>query len=391
MTRERTYLKTHPWITFQLDLSKIPYSVWIALGEAQSKCEHISGVPLRPETASKLHNVYLAKGVLATAAIEGNTLSEEEALGRIEGRLKLPPSQEYLGKEIDNIVASCNLIKNNILDGCSVHLTVDEIKNYNKLIFNDLPVGEDVVPGEIRRHSVGVGSYRAAPAEDCEYLLQMYVSWLNEKLLPFDGNMIAFNIIKAIAAHVYFAWIHPFADGNGRTARLIELKVLIASGVPVPAAQLLTNHYNLTRQEYYRHLDVSSKSGGDIIPFIKYAVQGYVDGLKEQLSKIREQQFTVAWENHIHDCFKDQDTPTDVRRRRLVLDLSRLNNDKPIPLSKINEISPRMAVSYARKTKRTVIRDINYLEEANLIEKTRAGIRAKTENILAFLPACRKE
>ncbi len=70
MTRERTYLKTHPWITFQLDLSKIPYSVWIALGEAQSKCEHISGVPLRPETASKLHNVYLAKGVLALALLE---------------------------------------------------------------------------------------------------------------------------------------------------------------------------------------------------------------------------------------------------------------------------------------------------------------------------------
>jgi len=391
MTKSRTYLKTHPWISFQLDLNRIPYSVWIELGEAQSKCEHISGVPLRPETAAKLYNIYLAKGVLATAAIEGNTLTEEEALGRVEGKLKLPPSQEYLGQELDNIISACNKIKDGLLDGCALHITTDEIREYNKLIFHKLSPREDVSPGELRQHSVGVGSYRAAPAEDCEYLLQKFVTWLNDELVPFDENVIAFNILKAIVAHVHFAWIHPFADGNGRTARLIELKILLSSGVPVPAAQLLTNHYNQTRQEYYRQLDISSKSGGDLIPFIKYAVQGYVDGLKKQLTEIRDQQFKVAWENYVHDSFKDMDTQTDVRRRHLVLDLSRQNNNKPVPIAKITEVSTRIATSYSRKTKRTIIRDINYLEEMNLITKNKAGIRAKTENIEAFLPACRKD
>jgi Fic family protein len=390
MTTERTYLKTHPWITFQLNLERIPHSVWIQLGEAQSKCEHISGVPIKPENAQKLYNIYLAKGVLATAAIEGNTLSEEQALERIEGKLNLPQSQEYLGKEIDNIVKACNMIKRNILNGSSTNITVDEIKEYNKLIFENLTLSEDVVPGEIRKHSVGVGSYRAAPAEDCNFLLDKLFDWLNNKLIPFDENIIAFNIIKAIVAHVYFAWIHPFADGNGRTARLIELKILMSSGVPVPAAQLLTNHYNLTRQEYYRQLDISSKSGGDLIPFIKYATQGYVDGLKEQLGKIREHQFTVAWDNYVHEHFKDHDTQTDIRRRHLVLDLSRQNNNAPFLISKISEISPRIAAHYIGKTRRTIMRDINYLEGANLIEKSKEMITAKTANIKAFLPACRK-
>jgi len=392
MTNERTYSKTHPWITFRLDLQKIPYDIWIRLGEAQSKCEHISGVPIQPETAQKLYNIYLAKGVLATTAIEGNTLSEEDALKRIEGTLKLPPSQEYLGREIDNIVNACNLMKQNILDGCSTDITIDEIKGYNKLILKNLELNEGVVPGEIRQHSVGVGSYRAAPAEDCEFLLDKYVNWLNKELIPFDDNIIAFNILKAISAHVYFAWIHPFADGNGRTARLIELKILMSSGVPIPAAQLLTNHYNLTRQEYYRHLDISSKSGGDLVPFIKYATQGYVDGLREQLIKIREQQFKVAWENHVHDFFKDHDTPTDVRRRHLVLDLSRQNNNAAIPILKINEISPRMNTHYLGKTKRTITRDINFLEKSNLVLRTAKGmVRARKEVIEAFLSPCRKD
>jgi len=318
MTTKMTYEKTHPWINFHLNLQRIPSSVWVALGEAQSKCEHISGVPLRPATARELHQIYLAKGVLATTAIEGNTLSEEEALKRVKGDLKLPPSKEYLGQELDNIIDACNEIADRLFNGCDVAITVDEIKEFNKAVLRKLPLGDDVTTGEVRAHSVGVGSYRAAPAQDCRYLMDRYVQWLNETLVPFDSNIIAFNIIKSIVAHVYFAWIHPFADGNGRTARLIEFKILLCSGVPLPSAQLLTNHYNQTRHQYYLELDRASKSGGDLIPFIQYAVQGYVDGLREQVTTIRHQQFDVAWRNYVHEFFKDQNTPADVRRRHLV-------------------------------------------------------------------------
>jgi len=97
----RTYLKTHPWLTFQVDLRLLEYLIWISLGEAQSKCEHISGVPLRPSVARQLHMIYLAKGVLATTAIEGNTLTESEVLQHLEGKLELPPSKSiYLKKLI---------------------------------------------------------------------------------------------------------------------------------------------------------------------------------------------------------------------------------------------------------------------------------------------------
>ena len=83
----RTYEKTHPWIKFSVNLSQVHPQLWINLGECKSKCEHITGVPLRPTTAKKLHQLYLAKGVLATTAIERNTLSEEEVLKHLEGKL----------------------------------------------------------------------------------------------------------------------------------------------------------------------------------------------------------------------------------------------------------------------------------------------------------------
>ena len=93
----RTYERTHPWIKFKADLSRFDYKLWIALGEAVSKCEHLANVPLQPNVAKELHFLYLAKGIRGTAAIEGNTLSEDEVKDRMEGKLVLPPSQEYLG------------------------------------------------------------------------------------------------------------------------------------------------------------------------------------------------------------------------------------------------------------------------------------------------------
>ena len=128
----RTSEKTHFWLTFQIDLRLIEYATWISLGEAQSKCVHISGVPLRPSVAQQLHMVYLAKGVLATTAIEGNTLTESEVIKHLEGKLKLPPSKEYLTKEIDNIIAACDKIATDILIHDRAEISVEKIKNYNK-------------------------------------------------------------------------------------------------------------------------------------------------------------------------------------------------------------------------------------------------------------------
>ena len=78
------------------------------LGECKSKFEHIAGTPLQPDIAENLHYLYLAKGILGTTAIEGNTLSEEEALRFLDGKLSLPPSREYLAQELKNIEAACN-------------------------------------------------------------------------------------------------------------------------------------------------------------------------------------------------------------------------------------------------------------------------------------------
>jgi len=384
----RTYEKTHPWITFTLDLRRASPAFWMLLGEARSKCDHIANVPLRPATAEQLHWLYFAKGVLATTAIEGNTLSEDEVLRHLEGKLRLPPSKEYLAREIDNIVTACNRIGTDVRSGHPPVLSVKTITEFNRLVLDKLHVGEGVIAGEVRTHSVGVARYRGAPAEDCEYLLERLCTWLSGPDFEPPPNMpdmaLVYAILKAIVAHLYLAWIHPFGDGNGRTARLVEFLLLVTSGVPGPAAHLPSNHYNQTRMEYYRQLDQASQSGGDVLPFLTYAVQGFVDGLRSQLERIRSQQWDVAWENYVHEKFQHHTSSSDVRRRHLLLDLS--DRGDPTPFGKLREVSPRVAEAYATKTKKTLSRDLSALINMDLLELTAAGYRPKKEMILAFLP-----
>jgi len=382
----RTYIRTHPWISFKLNLRQADYKFWLTLGEAQAKCEYLAALPLQPETAKNLHQIYLAKGVLATTAIEGNTLSEEEVLELVKGKLRLPASKTYLAQETQNIIDACNLISKNLLTKTGGKaLSVDRIKEFNRLVLKDLALDEDVIPGEIRKYSVGVGDYRGAPAQDCQYLLEQLCGFLQKEALQIPRKQeIAFGLIRAVLAHLYLAWIHPFGDGNGRTARLIEFQILLAAGVPTLAVHLLSNHYNLTRQEYYRQLSRASQSGGDVFPFIHYAVQGFSDGLDEQMKIIQNQILGVLWRDYVYTAFADKKGEAPKRQRELVLALSK--REIAIPISGIPHLSLRLAEAYARRSKKTVARDIKTVIEMGLVLQTPEGLRVPMERMLALLP-----
>ena len=128
MTNRWTYQETHPWLTFCFNMADSNAVTWMGLGEVQSKCEHLAGVPLDPEVAKRMHVLYLAKGVMGTTAIEGNTLNEQEVEKRIRGELKLPPSKEYLGLEIDNVVNAANEISDRVLLRGDLALSLDDIE-----------------------------------------------------------------------------------------------------------------------------------------------------------------------------------------------------------------------------------------------------------------------
>jgi predicted HTH transcriptional regulator len=120
------------------------------------------------------------------------------------------------------------------------------------------------------------------------------------------------------------------------------------------------------------------------MPFVLYAVQGFLDGLKSQLDLIWEQEWDITWRNYVHELLGREPGRTATRRRHLALDLSRKN--QAVPIAEIPQISPRMAKEYANKTQKTITRDLKELIKRGVAEKTAIGYRAKKEIIISFLP-----
>lgn len=357
------------------------------LGEARSKCEHLAGAPLKPAVAKQLYQVTLVKGALATTAIEGNTLTEDQARGILDGSYKAPPSRQYQEQEVRNLLEALQELHDRIVVGETFELTTELILSFNRQVLRRTKLRPGVIPGEIRTESVVVGHYRAAPAEDCRYLLDELARWLNGPTFVHEDPEIQFALIltKAIYAHLYLAWIHPFGDGNGRTARLVEFAILAGCGrVPVPAAHLLSNHYNLTRDSYYDELSLASKPGRNTLGFLSYAIEGFIDGIREAIAMVREQQIQVAWVNYVHERFASlPNTKASVRERLLILAMPM---DRAIPREDLEGLTPMIAKLYAAAGPRVLSRDLNKLEKLQLIRRVGHGYRARADVVEAFLP-----
>ena len=383
----RSYQESHPWITFKAtDINDLEPKTWMLLGEAHSNCEHLAGAPLRPDVARRLYDVFLVKGAQATTAIEGNTLTEEQVAGILDGTFKAPPSRAYQEREVRNVIDALQEIANQVRAGESPRITKDLICEFNRQLLDGTDHEPAVVPGRVRNHEVVVANYRGAPAEDCEHLLGRLAEWLESELFESEDPDIRFALVmaRAIYAHLYLAWLHPFGDGNGRTARLLEFLILARSGLaPLPAAHLLSNHYNLTRDQYYRQLAKASHANSTV-DFITYVAQGFVDGIRDQIEQVRELQLEVTWINYVHETMNMfPSTRTRDRQRELVLAMP---SDTHVPKNELTTLNSELAVQYATKGPRTLSRDLNRLSDAGLVHRCRMGWRANKFLIRAFLP-----
>ncbi|GAB3458683.1 Fic family protein [Actinophytocola sediminis] len=388
----RRYETSHPWLTFRYDPRFDPTHT--LLGEAFSKCQHLAGTPLQPGLAKHLASVYLVKGAVATTAIEGNTLTEEEVHELRDQRKQLPPSQRYLQQEIDNVIAALNRIDQSARRGDSLRLTPEWIKEQNRRILDSLEVAEHVAPGEYTDTPLAVGSvYRGAPPADIPYLMEKLCEWLNKWIEPIrdpntpDDQRFFQSFFAAVLGHLYLAWIHPFGDGNGRTARLLECALLAHSGVvPWVASNLLSDHYNRTRSRYYQRLDEASKTR-DVRKFVAYSAQGFVDMLREQILEVQSMQRSTAWINFVHERFHTESAGKTQQRRRLLA--LTLEPGRPTTRREIRRLSVDLAELYATKEEKTVTRDLNRLAQMGLIRRVNNGYLPNIEIMDAFLPAAR--
>jgi Fic family protein len=130
----------------------------------------------------------------------------------------------------------------------------DVVREVHRELYERLPADDrrtdesvDVVPGELRTREVKVGNHHPPPPQSLPSMLDRFAARYGA--LP-DGETL---LVGVACAHHRLAWIHPFIDGNGRTARLHSHVLLHAMGLTrglwSPMRGLARRH-----EDYYAYL-----------------------------------------------------------------------------------------------------------------------------------------
>ncbi len=346
---------------------------------SQSTCRNLGGcveiiklirdMPIAPKLQAKLRQVAFSRGAQATTAIEGNTLTDDEIRKILDGQ-ELPKSREYQAQEVKNALAAMEHVWSLVVkQGANDLVTPQLLCELNRIVGKDLGVLYDGVPGRFRRDRRHVGRYLAPPPEVVEELVSRLCDWLKSEFrFSSGGQRIDEAIVEAIVAHVYFEWIHPFADGNGRTGRLLEFFILLRGGLPDVAAHVLANHYNLSRAEYAGHFD-SARQHRDLSDFIAYAVQGLLDGLRATAGEIQNDLWRIVWRSHVYDVFSDY---TDYRKRSVFKrrrSLALSMPPGPTSPEKLLMQSEDLVRQYLHTDRRTLLADLQVLVDLGLVDR----------------------
>lgn len=366
------YSSTHPWLTFTADPKSAPPQFWLLLGEAQARCFQISAAPVRPSVAREIGRTRTARGILASAAIAGSTITDDDANRRLEGRLDLAPAQQSHLRDFDNLAAACAGAVAGATRGDTPPLAPAHLQALNRAVLAGAGAAPGALPGSWRTEAAGAalapGRDAGPPAAAVPELAARLCAWLESER---PGPRLAVSIMRALLANLYVEWIRPFTDGNGRTARLLEFTLLVRAGVPEPAAHLTAAHYARSGEEYVRQLERAKRSSSGPVPYMTWVLQGLVDGLRELQEDVAAAQADDVWEAHLEDVFRDRPGKAARRQRQLAADLGR--RSRPVPRGRLRSLSPAVAAAYAPVGEKTLLRDLAELAAAGLVERAPDG------------------
>ncbi len=367
----RTYEQSHPWISFQWEPRNLPRAVWLLLGEAATLCLRLCRAPLPAKEAELMAYISLLQGVVASAAMDGNTITEDQLDRLLEGSLQLPPSQVFMGQDLMNLVKAVRWTEARA-KALDADLGAWALQVMNAQLLQGLPNGTGTAPGEYR--SVRLGMADAVPPEDIGYLVERLGEWLAGPAFtsPHAEERMPFAVVRALLAELYVQWIAPFPQGNGRTARLLGHQLLINAGVPPLAAHRLAMHTAATRSEHERQVTQAARAGGDVVPYIAYMARGYTEQLRTLWDDLEQAQGT-ALEQAGLSLVVDPDH-TEAGRRQLLLAKALLAHAKPLQAAQVLRLDPDLALGYARLSPKTLQRDLEYLAHLALVERNGRNI-----------------
>lgn len=308
------------------------------LTEAKAAVMSLMNIPFQRSWAEKLQGMQLKREVAGTSRIEGAEFTELE----LDQALKESTPQELFTRSQKQARAA--------------KLTYQWIADLEE----DAPITESLVmeihrriiegadddhcpPGKIRTRDQNVtfGVPRHRGAEGGTECAEAFASLVQAIQREFPDHDI---LIQALAIHYHFASIHPFLDGNGRTARALEALVLQRAGLRDSLFIAMSNYYYDEKTSYLNSLSMTRAAQPDLTTFLRFGLIGISLQCRRLLEEIKRHLSKALFKTVMYDLFNRLTTPRKrvIAKRQLAM-LNVLLETDEIPL---RDLTQRMFRDY---------------------------------------------
>jgi len=253
--------------------------------------EKVLHLPVNPHVLASLRETARLFTTHYSTMIEGNRLDPEEVENVVVHKGHFP-GRERDENEVKGYYNALTLVETWAARGLKItekmvqqlhaHVMGSGKSRIKPTKYRD---GQNVIRDATTRQIV----YLPPEAKDVPGLMRGLIMWL-------DQNIEIPCPIKAAVAHYQFATIHPYYDGNGRTARLLTTLILHLGGYDLKGLYSLEEYYARNLGGYYEAISLGpshnyymGRAEADITKWIDYFVGGLVDSFEKTFTKMQKE------------------------------------------------------------------------------------------------------
>lgn len=221
---------------------------------------------LDDRTLSRLREEWNVEQVYETTGIEGSQLDLQETRLVIERGVTITGKPLRDSEDARNMKAALDFLEE--LGASGRKFSAQDLRDIQRVVVGGEPHAGAYRSGDVR---IGKSEHVPPPPTAVAGEIQAAIEWLL-------GASDCPPLLRAAVTHAWIAHIHPFTDGNGRTARAVMNLLLIRGGYPVVLIR------RKDRNRYYDALAASDD--GDIGPLTELILNRSEDSFR-QIERVR--------------------------------------------------------------------------------------------------------
>ena len=249
------------WIRYDLA------AVFESLVQARTAAGVLNQMPYLPQWIEQVHEEQLRLEAAGTSRIEGAEFTQREQEEALAPDLPAHAGLTHSQRQLRAADATYRWMRSQPADRW---ITTDFILDIHRRIVTGCD-DDRCEPGALRPQgwnvTFGTPPCRGADGgAECRTAFDSLCAAIEGEFRQHD------RIIQAVATHYHVGSMHPFGDGNGRTARALEAFMLRQAGVNDMVMVSLSNYYYEHKEEYLAALFASRSGGHDLTPFLRFAL-----------------------------------------------------------------------------------------------------------------------